>query len=83
MSVKIKKNTIIRSELTKFIVWDYKRYKERIDKENIFPIGITDREFIKTISDLFLDSDWYTPNPFSHEQVNEEILKEIIWKFTK
>ena len=81
--MRTKKNTVIQSQLNKFIEWDNKRYKERVDKESIFPIGITDREFVEIVSDLFLGSDWYTPNPLSHEQVNEEILKNILWKFIK
>lgn len=81
--MRTKKNTVIQSQLNNFIEWDNKRYKERADKESIFPIGITDREFVEIVSDLFLGSDWYTPNPLSHEQVNEEILKNILWKFIK
>lgn len=81
--MKIKKNTIIKSELNKFIEWDTKRYNNRQDKENIFPIGITDKEFVNIMTDLFLGSDWYTPNPLSQTQVNEEILKNIILKFVK
>ena len=81
--MKIKKNTIIKSELNKFIEWDTKRYNNRQDKENIFPIGITDREFVNIMTDMFLGSDWYTPNPLAQTQVNEEILKNIILKFVK
>lgn len=80
---KVNKGSINKKELKLYDEWNKERYDNRVDKGNIFPIGIDDRKFVNIITNLFLGSDWYTPNPISHNQVNEEILEEIIYKFTR
>lgn len=77
------KGSINKKELKLYDEWNKERYDNRADKGNIFPIGIDDRKFVEIIKNIFLGSDWYTPNPISHNQVNEEILEEIIYKFTR
>ena len=69
-------------ELEIYDLWNKKRYTNREDKDNIFPIGIDDRKFVEIITNIFLGSDWYCVNPISHNQINEEILEEIIYKIT-
>ena len=69
-------------ELEAYDKWNKERYNNRKDKENIFPIGINDREFVEIITNIFLGSNWYTPNSITHNQVNEEILEEILFKVT-
>ena len=76
------KEPINKNELKAYDEWNKERYNNREDKDNIFPIGIDDRKFVDIITNLFLGSDWYCVNPISHNQVNEEILEEIIYKFT-
>ncbi len=81
--IKLKKNAIIKNELEEFLYWDNKRYLKRNDQENILPIGISDKEFVNIITNLFLGKNWYVTVPMSRDQVNEVILKDIIWKFIK
>ena len=78
----MKKVSIKKRELKIYDEWNKDRYDNRKDKDNIFPIGISDRQFVDIITNIFLGSDWYTPNPISRDQINEEILEEIIFKFT-
>ncbi len=79
--IKLKKNAIIKNELEEFLYWDNKRYIKRNDEENILPIGISDKEFVNIITDLFFGKNWHAIAPMSHDQINEVILKDIIWKF--
>lgn len=81
--IKLKKNTIIKNELEEFLYLDNKRYLKRKDKENILPIGIPDKEFVNIVINLFLGKNWYVTVSMSHDQINEVILKDIIWKFIK
>jgi hypothetical protein len=76
------KVSIKKRELKIYDEWNKDRYDNRKDKDNIFPIGISDRQFVDIITNIFLGRDWYTPNPISRDQINEEILEEIIFKFT-
>ena len=76
------KDLIDKNELKIYNEWNEERYNNREDKNNIFPIGIDDRKFIEIITNLFLGSDWYCVNPLGHNQINEEILEEIIFKIT-
>ena len=73
---------IDKKELKFYDEWNKERYNNRVDKDNIFPIGINDNTFIKIITNIFLGSNWYSPNPISHDQINEEILEEILFKIT-
>lgn len=76
------KDILDKKELEIYDEWNKKRYDNREDKDNICPIGISDREFVSIIKKLFLGSGWYVVMPLGHNQVNEEILEEIIYRFT-
>ena len=76
------KDILDKKELKIYDEWNKKRYDNREDKDNICPIGIDDRKFVDIIKKLFLGSDWYVVMPLGHNQVNEEILEEIIYRFT-
>ncbi len=75
------KRLIDKDQLKVYDNWNKERYNNREDKGNIFPIGIDDRKFVEIITNIFLGS-WYCVNPISHNQVNEEILEEILFKIT-
>lgn len=76
------KGLINKNELKSYDEWNKERYNNREDKDNIFSIGIDDRKFVEIVKNLFLGSDWYCVDPLSHNQINEEILEEIIFKIT-
>ena len=77
------KNIIDEKELKIYDKWNKERYNNREDKDNICPIGISNQLFIELMKNLFLGSDWYCSMPLGHDQINEEILEEIIFKITK
>ena len=62
--------------------WNKNRYENRKDKDNIFPVGMTDAEFRKHIIDIFLGDEWYVNYSAGRDQINEEALEEIIYMFT-
>ena len=76
------KGLIDKKELKIYDNWNKKRYDDIEDEDNIFPIGISNELFIELIKNLFLGSDWYSVNPISRDQINEEILEEILFKIT-
>lgn len=76
-----RKVSVLKKDIDEYDEWNKKRYDER-DKDNIFPIGISDREFTHFIVKMFLDDDWYVNYPAGIEQINEEALEEIIYMFT-
>lgn len=78
----MKKHLISENELEIYDMWNKKRYEKRQDKENICPIGIDDRKFVEIMRDIFLGSDWFCTMPLGHNQINEEILEEILYKIT-
>ena len=59
------------------------KYINREDKDNIFPVGITDREFVKFAIDYLLGEDWYVVDPLGKDQINEIALYEILNKYSK
>ena len=73
---------INKKELREYDEWNKNRYDNRQDKDNICPIGITDREFVCIMKNLFLGDKWYTSLSLGHNQINEEILEEIIYRVT-
>lgn len=73
---------IDKQALKEYDSFNKKRYEARKDKENIYPIGLTDKEFRNIIIELLLGKDWYTSDPLSPEQVNEEALEQIIYNIT-
>ena len=68
----------IKANIKDFDIKNKERYLNRADKENIFPIGISDKEFIEIITNIFLGKDWCVVAPLSHNQINEVILDNII-----
>lgn len=61
---------------------DYKQ-KTREDKDNIFPVGISDRVFVDFVIDYLLGEDWYVTDPLGREQINEIALTQILEKYSK
>lgn len=68
----------IKANIKDFDIKNKERYLNRVDEENIFPIGISDKEFIEAITNIFLGKDWCVVAPLSHNQINEVILDNII-----
>lgn len=59
------------------------KYYYRQNEDNIFPVGITDAEFVLFITHIFLGEKWHCVNPITHNQVNEEVICSILDKFDK
>ena len=62
--------------------WQEERYKNRKDKDNIFPIGITDKQFIHWII-VYLWDKPYIIDPLGPTQCNELILDDILFAHSK
>lgn len=58
------------------------KYKNRSDKDNIFPVGITDAEFRQNCIDYLLGPDWYVADPLGQTQINEIAIAEILEKYS-
>ena len=59
------------------------RYKNREDKDNMFGVGISDRDFVKFTIEYLLGKDWCVVDPLGKEQINEIALCEILKKYSK
>ena len=59
------------------------KYKNREDKDNIFGVGISDKEFVDYIIEYLLGKDWYGVDPLGGNQINEIALYEILNKYSK
>lgn len=59
------------------------RYRTRKDKDNIYPVGVSDAEFREFIIDYLLGRDWYVVDPLSTPQTNEIALEKILKKYSK
>jgi len=59
------------------------KYKNRPDKDNIFGVGISDKEFRQFMIDYLLGEDWYVVDPIGQSQINEIALYEILEKYSK
>ena len=57
-----------------------KKYAERTDKDNIFGVGITDKEFVDFTIEYLLGPDWCVADPLGRNQINEIALKAILDK---
>ena len=66
--------------ITKFMD---ERYKNREDKDNIFGVGVSDKEFRTFIIDYLLGEDWYVVDPLGQTQINELALYKILKKYSK
>ena len=69
--------------MSKIIVYMNEKYGNREDKDNIFPVGISDAEFRKFAIDYLLGEDWYVVDPLGQDQVNEIALIGILEKYSK
>ena len=77
---KEKKREKISEEIREFDEWLERKYANREYKDNIFPVGITDGEFVEWAIRILLGDGWYTEAPVSQSQVNEIALEDIIFK---
>lgn len=59
------------------------RYRNRPDKDNIYGVGISDREFIYFAIHYLLGEDWYVVDPLGNDQVNEIALLEILERYSR
>lgn len=66
-------------------IFDYMRMKyiNRTDKDNIFPVGVTDAEFRQFCIEYLLGEDWYVVDPLGQNQINEIALDEILAKHSR
>lgn len=76
-------NKLDRKAIQKYNDFIDKRYANRKDKENIYGVGLTDREFVKFIIPIILGEDWYVVDPIGHNQVNEIAFERILDKLDK
>ena len=74
---------INKKEIKLYDEWNRARYISREDKDNICPIGLSDSEFIEIMKNIFLGHDWCIVMPLGHNQINEEILEDILFKITR
>ena len=59
------------------------KYKNREDKDNIFGVGISDKEFRQFMIDYLLGEDWYVVDPIGQTQVNEVAMYHILEKYSE
>ena len=70
----------ISKEIREYDEWINIKYSKRYDKDNIFPVGITDSEFREWIINILLGSDWCVASPLHNNQINEIAMEEIIFQ---
>ena len=63
-----------------YIDFVLEKEKNRKDKGNLYPTGITDQEFIYFIIKYLLGKDWHVVDPLGHNQVIQIALEEILDK---
>lgn len=66
-----------------FIDYIKEKNEKREDKDNIFPVGISDAEFRAFIIDYLLGENWYVVDPIGRDQINELAMYEILEKYSK
>lgn len=67
-------------KLTEFLD---EKYRTREDKDNIFGVGISDKEFIHFTIQYLLGEDWRVDDPIGVTQVNEIALLDLLRKYSK
>lgn len=70
----------ISKEIMEYDEWLDKKYAEREDKDNIFPVGITDAEFREWAMRILLGDGWYVATPMGKNQINEIAMENIIFQ---
>ena len=59
------------------------KYDNREDKDNMFGVGITDREFVAYSIEYLLGRDWFVVDPLGRNLINEIALYEILERYSK
>ena len=70
----------ISKEIREYDKWLNTKYAKRKDKDNIFPVGITDSEFREWVINILLGSGWCVASPLYNDQINEIAMEYIIFK---
>ena len=58
------------------------KYETRPDKNNLYGVGIDEKEFVDIITREFLGKDFYIVDPLGHSQALEYMLYEILEKYS-
>ena len=66
-----------------YIDFILEKEKNREDKDNIYCIGISEREFINFSIKYLLGDDWYVTDPLGYNQIIQVALEEILDKYSK
>lgn len=66
------------------LTFDYfkKKYDTREDKDNMFGVGMSDREFVVFIIKELLGEYWCVADPLTHCQATERAFLEILEKYS-
>lgn len=59
------------------------KYQNREDEDNIYGVGMSDKEFRQFIIDCLLGEDWYVADLIGQTQINEIALIKILEKYSK
>ena len=66
-----------------YIDFILEKEKNRENKDNIYCIGISEREFINFSIKYLLWDDWYVTDPLGYNQIIQVALEEILDKYSK
>ena len=66
-----------------YIDFILEKEKNRDDNDNIYCVGISDREFVNFAIKYLLGDDWYATDPLGCTQVNRVALEEILANYSK
>ena len=66
-----------------FIEYMKKRNSEREDKDNMYPVIMSDREALNFLEDYLLGDDYQITDPISNAQANVIVVHDILYKYSK
>ena len=66
-----------------FIEYIKKRNSEREDKDNMYPVVMSDREALNFLEDYLLGDDYQITDPISNAQANVIVVHDILYKYSK
>ena len=66
-----------------FIEYIKKRNSEREDKDNMYPVIMSDREALTFLEDYLLGDDYQITDPISNGQANVIVVHDILYKYSK
>ena len=66
-----------------FIEYIKKRNSEREDKDNMYPVIMSDREALNFLEDYLLGDDYQITDPISNAQANVIVVHDILYKYSK